>query len=116
MMHRIAFGVALCAGLAPAAGAQSPLRICVVSPPSFATNSGNRLNCQSIDALGAAQTLVFQRPDRRRSNCEFRYTVPPDRGDGSFAVIARGRPPRPDDGCHLLLGCGRLHARAERPR
>ena len=87
-----AIGLALCAGLAPAAAnAQSPLQACVVGPPSFAATSANRLTCQTIDALRAKQTLVFQRPARQRPGCEFRYSVPPDRGDGSFVVLCEVR-------------------------
>ena len=87
-----AIGLALWAGLAPAgADAQSPLQICVVNPPSFATTAANRLDCQAIDALRARQTMIFQRQDRRRAQCELRYTVPPDRGDGSFVVLCEVR-------------------------
>jgi hypothetical protein len=88
----IAAGIALCATLAPAESrSQSPLEICVVGAPSFAPTDANRLSCDALDAIRTKQTLVFQRPNRRHPNCEMRYTVPPDRGDGSFAVICEVR-------------------------
>src|SRR5262249_45880194 len=88
----IAAGIALCAGMSPvAAPAQSPLETCVVSAPSFSPTEADRCGGESVDASRAKQALVFQRPNRRHPNCEMRYTVPPDRGDGSFAVICEVR-------------------------
>jgi hypothetical protein len=92
MSRWAAFGAALCGwSLSAAAGAQSPLQACAVGPPAFATTEANRLNCQAIDALRAKQALIFQRQHRQHAGCELRYTVPPDRGDGSFVVLCEVR-------------------------
>lgn len=86
----IAAIIVVCLGPA-AAVAQSPHEICVVNPPSFVPTDTNRVSCEELASIRAKKTLVIQRQVRRNPHCESRIFFPPDRGDGSFAMICEVR-------------------------